>query len=426
MKIIFSKWIARQTLKGKIEEVNIKTRGSPFQKRLADWKKSFPSWPEKELIQFRDESEILFIIQYLKMKGVRQVDENKNFLFQRSSNKPLCLEFSSSIDRGSEPIILPSLKKTWDFLGQRNKSLFGVFSPEVIDLEADQQEKIVSLPKQQKICEGSFVSIPLISNNEETNEGGGKDALFGLKKYLSQKNLLKQSYAKEILLVIEETFSIKEKICLSELLIQSKKEILFQTGFGTFLTFEGFQKIWKKEYVDDEYMDTSFWLSNIRPNSKCFSIPISYLQTKLNAFAEVKNLPHLSSLNMITGAFVFRTNPPHWGLIGFDVKESSFFYGENFNSVTYKLQESTFHMFKTVILFYFPQVQFLSPGFKNVEKRIFPQQKDAWSCGVQICLVNNYFSLGKALPYDFPSTRITEAKSGFIHNIVKYRLISFQ
>jgi hypothetical protein len=420
MKIIFSKWIARQTLKGKIEEVNLKTRGSPLQKKLSNWKKSFPSYPDKEMIHFRDEKEVLFILQYLKFKDVRQVEENGKVLFQRSENAPLCIEFSCSRDQNSEKIVLPTLTKTWNHFGERNKSLFGLFSADVIDVEAENKKVPVSVREQPKPCEGSFVSIPLISNKNR-NTGGTMDPLSGLKKYLSEQDLLKLISAKEIMLIIEESFSITEKMYLGANFLQSKG-LLFRTGFGTFLTLEGFNKIWKKDYVDDEYLDTSFWFSNIKPNSKCFSIPCSYLQTKLNNYVEMKNLPHLSDLNMITGAFIFRNSPLHWGLIGFDVKKSTFFYGENLNSSSFILHESTFQLFKAVILFYFPQVQFLSPSFENVKKRVFPQQKDIWSCGVQISLVVQYYSLGKSLPYDFSSPRITEAKAEFIRNIVRYYL----
>ena len=83
LQILFSKWVARQVLKGNIEEV--KTRKSTLGKNLAEWKEQFPKYPDKQTIKFSSEEEVVFIHQYLKKKeiGIRNQKSEKG-LFQKS------------------------------------------------------------------------------------------------------------------------------------------------------------------------------------------------------------------------------------------------------------------------------------------------------------------------------------------------------
>ena len=85
MSIVFSKWISSHVLSGSVDVKGAKVRKSAFQKCLSEWTHKFPSWPECQKVELADQTEMFFILQYLKKKGVDRIKK----LNPRSNGKTL-------------------------------------------------------------------------------------------------------------------------------------------------------------------------------------------------------------------------------------------------------------------------------------------------------------------------------------------------
>ena len=150
---------------------------------------------------------------------------------------------------------------------------------------------------------------------------------------------------------------------------------------------------------------------------------VDFKLTELGKYARSTYFPSLEELQKITSPFIFQQKPEHWGLIGLDLQKSSFFYGENLNSPSYTLDENTFKFFKSALLFYFPTARFISSKLQDVQKIVLPQQRDSWSCGIQICMVNDLFSKVQKLPTEFTFFQIIQRKSQFIQNLIQHQFL---
>lgn len=271
------------------------------------------------------------------------------------------------------------------------------------------------------VVKDMYVSVPIVPSTSLPVQRS-RDHLSGFKRYLKEVIKINTLRYQVLIDLLEQKLEPAQQQHLSDMVKGDLGTVILDTFCGSQMTLAGLSRLWGDDHVNDEFMDTYMWFTSKTRGSKTFSIPNLYLTRVLSKYKKPSVIPDLSELNHVTAPFVFRQGLKHWGMIGFDVKKNRVWYGEPLNSETYILDENTHSLFLRVLLHFFPHVQVIAISLKDSFKVKFPQQRDSWSCGYQICLLNGLMAKELAFPISFSEHQIIASKIEYICKLVHHRM----